>query len=206
MGGRRAFGATVVVLAITATSSALAGAPTIRESVATVSDCTDRTGALSYLCPAKPFDQPHPVRGNFGDPRTVFEPGGGGHFSFHNGVDIAAPDGTPVYPVLSGTVAEVRSDEVVVATPIWRRFQYYHLLPIVQLGEEVVQGRTVLGYVKRPFHHVHLSEIDQGIVQNPLAPGHLTPYADTLPPVVSAVSFVGATGKPLRADAPTNET
>ena len=28
--------------------------------------------ATGYGWPVKPFDQPHPVRGNFGDPRTIF--------------------------------------------------------------------------------------------------------------------------------------
>ena len=67
--------------------------------------------AAAYSWPVKPFFQPHPIRGGFGDPRTVFTDTadtdgmtGPGSFTFHNGVDITAPYGTPVYPVLSGTV------------------------------------------------------------------------------------------------------
>src|SRR5262245_47649691 len=61
------------------------------------------TGAYSW--PVKPFDRPHPIRGGFGDPRTVFGGAlseetildGDGTFSFHQGIDISAPDASPVY-------------------------------------------------------------------------------------------------------------
>src|SRR5215218_5412735 len=66
--------------------------------------------ALAYGWPLKPFHRAHPIRGNFGDPRTVFvspfEPNGvfgGGGFAFHNGLDIAGEPGQPVYAVVSGT-------------------------------------------------------------------------------------------------------
>src|SRR5215212_10664471 len=66
--------------------------------------------ASAYPWPIKPFHQQHPIRANFGDPRTRFwntmlTDGleGPGLFQFHNGIDIAAAEGTPVYPVLSGT-------------------------------------------------------------------------------------------------------
>src|SRR5207237_1482099 len=66
-------------------------------------------GASAYPWPIKPFNKQHPIRGFFGDPRTVFENGvlaggfdGLGFFSFHQGIDISAPDGTPIYPVVSG--------------------------------------------------------------------------------------------------------
>ena len=57
-----------------------------------------------YGWPVKPFDREHPVRGNFGDPRTVFAGpptrrtlmAAGGSFQFHFGVDISAPNGTAV--------------------------------------------------------------------------------------------------------------
>src|SRR5438270_6544300 len=63
--------------------------------------------AGGYGWPVKPFHQEHPVRGNLGDPRTVFLTPptpesvlvGGGSFSFHQGVDISAPNGTAAYPV-----------------------------------------------------------------------------------------------------------
>src|SRR6476661_10129001 len=70
--------------------------------------CAGRASA--YPWPVKPFDKQHPIRGFFGDPRTVYLNGvlsggfeGPGFFSFHQGIDISAPDGTPIYPVATGT-------------------------------------------------------------------------------------------------------
>ena len=67
------------------------------------------SGASAYSWPFKPFNKQHPIRGFFGDPRTVYENGilaggfdGPGIFSFHQGIDISAPDGTPIYPVETG--------------------------------------------------------------------------------------------------------
>src|SRR5262249_33751641 len=48
-------------------------------------------GRGAYGWPVRPFDRPHPVRGNMGDPRTVYSVKGGS-FSFHNGVDVVAPN------------------------------------------------------------------------------------------------------------------
>ena len=64
-----------------------------------------------YNWPIKPFDQPHPVRGAFGDPRTSFigPPtraglNSKGEFAYHFGVDIwlpTAPRSTPSAPASS---------------------------------------------------------------------------------------------------------
>src|SRR5215211_7553364 len=58
--------------------------------------------AGSYGWPVRPFDRQHPVRGFFGDPRIAGEDLA--HGSFHFGIDISAPDGTPVYATVSGPV------------------------------------------------------------------------------------------------------
>jgi hypothetical protein len=162
----------------------------------------------SYHWPIKPFDQPHPVRGAFGDPRIVSsdQPFGwtwpdqpGGH-SFHNGVDIVAPAGTPVYPVVSGLVARARPGQIVVHTRDGQSFQYYHLTraPAVRVGRTVVAGRTVLGWIRPQFEHVHFAEIDGSIVHNPLDPGHLEPYTDRTTPIATGLFVAaGQTGKPL---------
>jgi len=51
----------------------------------------------------------------------------------------------------------------------------------------VVEGQPVLGVVDAPFDHVHLTEIDHSVVQNPLQPGHLTPYRDATVPIVDGL-------------------
>ncbi len=147
-----------------------------------------------YPWPIAPVDVQHPVRGYFGDPRTVLTGLDEGAFSFHNGVDISAWPGNHVLPVVSGIVTKVTADRVVVASSFDRRFQYIHIHPWVHVGETVTVSRTVLGSVDPIAHHVHLSEIRGMCVVNPLMPGHLTPYRDTTRPVVRSIMFENVAG------------
>ena len=151
--------------------------------------------ASAYPWPLKPFNQQHPIRANFGDPRTRFlntmlTDGlqGPGTFLFHNGIDIAAPAGTPVYPVISGKVRYIDDAAVSVKTKGRGVFQYFHLAVTVPNGQHVVAGRTVLGYVMHAYDHVHLSEIRGGRVWNPLARGGIAPYRDRTVPQVRAIN------------------
>jgi len=150
--------------------------------------------ASGYPWPVRPFDQQHPIRGNFGDPRMIFAEGfgtggatGPGSFIFHNGIDVVAPDGTPVYPVLSGTVRLLNTQAVVETTDRDRTFQYWHIVPVIHDGQHVIARRTVLGYIRRGVGHVHLTEIRGSLVWNPLAADGIAPYRDTTDPVVRAV-------------------
>jgi hypothetical protein len=151
------------------------------------------TPAAAYPWPIKPFHEQHPIRANFGDPRTRFwntmlTAGleGPGLFQFHNGIDIAASEGTPVYPVLSGTASLIDGAAILVRSP-GRKFQYYHVIPAIHSGQHVVAGRTLLGRVMRAANHVHLTEIRGRRVWNPLARGGIAPYADRTQPRVAAI-------------------
>ncbi|HXY17532.1 MAG TPA: hypothetical protein VEH79_05135 [Gaiellaceae bacterium] len=147
------------------------------------------------------------MRGNFGDPRTISpeglgtdEPGDAGDYSFHNGVDISAEPGTPVFPVVSGIARVPDGDAVIVRVPLGARsFRYQHIRPVVHTGARVIAGKTVLGVVKYPARHVHLSEIDHGQVTNPAT--HLRPYTDDTPPVVHELAFRTPNGRQLNPDA-----
>jgi hypothetical protein len=157
--------------------------------------------AAAYSWPVKPFDRQHPIRGGFGDPRTVFQNGvladafdGAGFFSFHQGVDISAPDGTPVYPVVSGIAHYLGAATLNVNTGNDRIFQYFHIVPVVGEGEQVVAKKTILGYVQPPFQHVHLTEINGMHAVNPLQLGHLTPYVDHTKPTIREVTFSNQSG------------
>ena len=159
----------------------------------------------AYPWPVAPFHEQHPVRGYFGDPRTVITGIGEGAFSFHNGVDISAATGTRVYPVVSGVVVQARGQRVVVASSHDRRFQYIHIFPRVRVGEPAVASDTVLGTVLPLVRHVHLSEIRGMCVVNPLMPGHLSPFHDTQKPVVRSITFESLAGRRILPDALSGE-
>jgi hypothetical protein len=174
-------------------------------STAAVAAGTQRAAATAgsdgaYGWPIRPFDQAHPVRGGFADPRTQFAGpptaaglNGPGKFQYHMGVDITAAAGTAVYAVRSG-VARIRTSETVaVSSGAGDVFEYWHIVPSVREGQSVTAFETVLGRV-RPgeYEHVHLTEYRDGRAANPLAPGHLTPFADrTTPRVESALYLRG---------------
>jgi Peptidase family M23 len=158
------------------------------------------TAASAFPWPIKPFHQQHPIRANFGDPRTRFlntmlTDGlqGPGTFLFHNGIDVAAPADTPVYPVISGKVRYIDAAAVSVKTKGRGVFQYFHIVPTVRNGQQVIAGRTVLGYVMAAYLHVHLSWIRDGRVWNPLARGGIAPYRDRSAPQVRAINVRPAT-------------
>jgi hypothetical protein len=162
----------------------------------------------AYHWPVKPFDQEHPIRGSFGDPRTLFfgPPTAGtllhgdGKFQFHFGVDISAPNGTAVYPVEPGVVTRVTDEEIDVASGGGLAFQYWHLHAAVHAGEHVAASTTVLGRIAKPSGHVHLTELDNGVIVNPLQAGHLTPYTDRTAPSVTAID-VRRAGEDIELDA-----
>ncbi len=159
-------------------------------------------GPLVYRYPIKPFDRQHPIRGNFGDPRTVAReselgqdtPLTPGSYSFHNGVDISAPTGTAVYAVVSGRAHIGYGDEVIVVTRDGRTFQYFHVRPAIAAGQQVVAYITVIGHILPGWLHVHLSEIDGFRIHNPADPGHLEPYHDHTIPVVHRVEATAPNG------------
>ena len=153
-----------------------------------------------YPWPLAPFHSQHPVRGFFGDPRTVIDSGDGGAYSFHNGIDIAAWTGNHVYPVVSGTVVKAGHGRVVVRTSDDREFQYIHIVPRAVVGEQVTASETELGTVRQGWNHVHLTEIRENCAVNPLMPGHLEPYRDSTRPVVRELLFQSPAQQPEAAD------
>jgi hypothetical protein len=168
------------------------GTPSIRSAKATGTSF-DR----SYGWPVAPFNRQHPIRGGFGDPRTVFHAPptlaglyhGSGSFSFHEGVDISAADGTAVYPVVDGIVSSLNSERVFVDSGNGNHFEYWHITATVRVGDRVTTGKTVLGHIIRGCGHVHLTEVDNGRVTDPLLAGHLSPYRDTTKPYVSSIQL-----------------
>jgi hypothetical protein len=188
--------------ALTTSFLLLAAAGLVHDSVASASAIgTGCSGAYGW--PVKPFNVAHPIRGGFGDPRTVF-PGdqsqetllrGDGSFSFHQGLDISAPDGSPVYAVSSGTIVRARGGRVTVECGNGRSFQYWHIDPVARVGQRSVAGKTLLGYVQLKREHVHLTQLEGGRAVNPLAPNRLTPYRDRTVPRVLSVTITERQGR-----------
>lgn len=206
-GARRRIAATLVLAAAIA-AGALAGRTTLppQDSTAAITGQVASQASSSYGWPVKPFDQQHPVRGSFGDPRTVFTRHptlrnlltSGGAFSYHQGIDISAPDGTPIYAVRSGVVRIVTRDWIEVDSDGGVAFQYWHINSAVHVGDHVQAQTDVLGHIMRASKHVHLTELSDGKAVNPLSPGHLGPYADTTTPRIGEISFrAGDTGPEL---------
>jgi hypothetical protein len=113
--------------------------------------------AAAYPWPVKPFYRQHPIRANFGDPRTVFLDSlltnwrrRARHLSVATtGIDISAHDDAAVYPVVSGTARIISGErgrgsrrEAAV------RSSYFHLIPAIVNGQRVYAQRTVLGYIR----------------------------------------------------------
>lgn len=180
------------------------GLPLHFHGAAPASLCGTSVGPTDYPWPVAPFDEQHPIRGGFGDPRTLSDVafgddrvGSAGDYSFHNGVDISAAAGTKVYPVVSGRATVVDGDEVRVVAG-HRVFQYHHIKPAFRSARRVVASVTVLGVVKYPANHVHLTELVGGRLVDPLL--HLRPYVDHTAPEIRAIEVSGASGGWASAD------
>ena len=151
--------------------------------------------ASAYPWPIRPFYDQHAVRGYFNDPRLS-----GAEQGFHFGIDISAPDGTPVYAVTSG-YARVHGRAVSVIP--WRRgvprLSYWHVVPVVR-SKQFVRKFELIGHVLPGAGHVHLAEWKNGTYINPLRIGGLAPYIDDTVPQVPSLTF-SAAGQPIRPEA-----
>jgi hypothetical protein len=151
----------------------------------------------AYGWPVKPFDRQHPVRAFLNDPRI----GRNGVISFHFGIDVAAPDGTPVYAVEGGTVFFDSTEAIAVKVAPQHEFGYWHVEPAVK-PHQIVRQHDLLGYVGRGWGHVHFAERVGSRYLNPLRPGGLGPYTDPLAPDVAEISLLhGRSGVQILANA-----
>ena len=154
------------------------------------------SAARAYGWPVKPFDEQHPVRGFFGDPRIDDATHS---VSLHFGVDVVAANGTPVYATITGRVGihPLHADTVTVAAGTGRALEYWHVVPAVRAGSWAVARRTVIGRVETPWEHVHVAEVCGGQYVNPLRSGALAPFVDRTRPEVGVLTAERA-GTPVR--------
>lgn len=195
-----ALGAALTVAAATAVSTAfatpeavIAPTPSVTTARVPASSAPMRTrapqgepGPYSYRWPVKPFSRQHPVRGFFGDPRIANH---GESRQFHFGIDISAPNDTPVYATLSGTayIHSLHSTTIAIVGADGVEFSYWHVLPMVRSGQRVVAYETVIGRIEKPYGHVHFSEKRDGRYLNPLRRGAMGPFVDDTTPRVRSV-------------------
>jgi hypothetical protein len=137
---------------------------------------------MTYGWPLRPFDRAHPVRAYLNDPRIE-----DASHAFHFGIDISAPNGTPVFAVEPGTV-HLQSGRSVAIAGSDGEFGYWHVVPTVAHLERV-ERHHLLGHVESPWLHVHFAERRGGLYRNPLRPGALTPWTDETPPHVTRIVF-----------------
>jgi hypothetical protein len=147
---------------------------------------------MTYPWPLAPFDRAHPVRAHFNDPRIS-----GKTKAFHFGIDISAPNGTPVYAVAGGTV-HLEDAQALSVGGGGLEFGYWHIVPAVEHRQRVTRHQ-LLGHVAAPWLHVHFAERRGDGYRNPLRPAGLTPWRDSTRPKVTAVKFL-RNGRELRAD------
>jgi Peptidase family M23 len=157
-------------------------------AAAGVAACALPAVAHAYGWPVKPFDRQHAVRGSFDDPRQDMLKDGQPQYSFHSGIDVSAPNGTPVYAVAAGWVSH-RADAVVVASPGGHTFGYWHVRATVRAGT-FVRLHQLVGHVEAPWAHVHLSESVAGVYVNPLRSGGIAPYVDHTAPTIDDVQLL----------------
>jgi hypothetical protein len=135
-----------------------------------------------YSWPLTPFDRPHPVRGYFNDPRIS-----GSSRAFHFGIDIAAPNDTPVYSVRAGVVHR-QGPQALSVLDGDVSFGYWHIIPAVRHHQHIRRHQLV-GHVAAPWLHLHFAERRSGVYRDPLRPGALTAWQDTTKPQVTSIVF-----------------
>jgi len=142
-----------------------------------------------YGWPVKPFNRQHPVRAYLDDPRN----GHGDAKSFHFGVDISAPNGSPVYAVAAGEVFVTRGRKAVAVRGATSTFGYWHVKPAVR-NHQIVGLHQLLGYIVDEGGGAHVHFAERGGAHNeylnPLRPGALGPYVDRTPPTVLSIEFL----------------
>ncbi len=110
---------------------------------------------------------------------------------FHNGIDIPKADGSPVFPVESGTITSIQRSGTNAYVRVGR-YAYVHITPNPNLdvSDPVVAGQTVLGTILAGQGHLHFTDGYYDSEINAIRNGGgLTPYLDPWKPIIRYVKF-----------------
>lgn len=129
----------------------------------------------------------------------------GRSYDFHAGIDIPAPIGTPVYPVMDGEVTAIDEwngkrgpgNRVLINHGSQRWTAYLHLdafAPDLQVGQKVIAGETEIGVVGKTganSEHLHLTymvglQSEKGSEMRSKNPLEILPHT---PPADIAIDF-----------------
>jgi len=147
---------------------------------------------LAYDYPMKPFNKQHKVIATLGESRGV---------RFHNGVDIKPYTTTStdsfwlVYSLLSDTMIRITyvPPEDTFNNGVRDKsgsYSYIHLTNRIQDNTFANAFVDTIGRIYASKAHCHFIEKDStGRWINPLRPGGLNPFIDTVPPIIESVSF-----------------
>ncbi|OQX84612.1 hypothetical protein B6D60_09000 [candidate division KSB1 bacterium 4484_87] len=139
-----------------------------------------------YSWPVTPFNESHGITGTFCEFRDT-----GTSDHFHNGTDVPKADGSPVYPVVDGTITNIVSTGSNAYVRVGR-YNYLHIVPnpSLRIGDHVVARQTVLGTIYPGMGHIHFIDGQYNSEINALRNGGgLTPYDDPWPPKIVYVKF-----------------
>jgi hypothetical protein len=152
---------------------------------------------ISYQWPVTPFNSQQTITGTFCEFRNTLTSN-----HFHNGADVPKADGSPVYPVLNGTITAISPSSVSgtsayvrvegTVNGVFKSIAYVHIEPVptLSVGQSVTTGVTILGYILSGMGHTHLVDGRFDSENNALRKtGGLEPYNDTWSPKVLWVKF-----------------
>ncbi len=152
---------------------------------------------VSYQWPVTPFNTQQSITGTFCEFRNTLTAN-----HFHNGSDVPKADGSPVYPVLNGTITAISPSSVSgtsayvrvegTVNGVFKSIAYVHIEPIPTLfvGQSVTTGVTILGNILSGMGHTHVVDGRFDAENNALRKaGGLEPYNDIWSPKVLSVKF-----------------
>lgn len=134
--------------------------------------------------PLLPQNQQHYINGTVGEER-------GGRNRFHYGLDMAAPDGTPVYSIEAGTLRKLGASVAI------GQYGYTHVVNCPFQTGDWVAANVLIGYIQNGQRHIHLQQSTNDLAGitgleeqdgtpwiNPIA--HLNPVDNVAPDIDEA--------------------